>query len=1117
MSRTGYGQQLVPELMAALCIGALWGGIQAIEAQSSTGHQVSDTRIAVGTQSQWEQWTGPEHVLDFKPDGVVQPHFFRKIYNLIAEDQKVFRRPTKGPEPRDEEKANINIVRTFALERDGSLKLEQQKIEKHLEADFQKFPGNETHIVLDDHLYTVVDTVMNTSKEVTLTLRDVDTSVRSTRKLQTKDKVGTPVYDYFVELGISRVGSNPDAAPNILDGDPETYWEPDLSADKDEWWIEIDLGRVAIVEEIVLHFVDAELGDPFYRFRVLVSPEQKLIREQSRVVPYSMIGGTSAPNTDQRTFSFSPAENPLFEEPSADPAWTGRLVETIRILVSDSRLGRAHPISQEEWEALPPADQGDVIYYIRDAVGFEEPLEDQYIRDQSGVETLVTAREQYENLAPEQQGQKEYFARERPRLSEVEVWGWGDNLSPLLLQGGGSLELTGPDTPTAGFSADWLPLFRMLRWSSNTPEQGVLTVDLGARMWLDAMRTSVGTPVDGYIVETADGSREATGKLFWRQASPPEREDNTLPGTSFRRFVDFYDPPLPARFLNMRLLNHSPGVMRSRFVDINDIQLFSEGYVAEATLTSDIIQMPGLRNLGAIRWDPGPDGQPGGTAIEIRTRTGDLLVEQVRYFDSSGNEKTKETWEKLLSAFKGPVDTSFVVGGGWSSWSQKYLRPGDKVTSPGLRKYMRLQVKFTSEERDRAASIRSVEVDLVEPVARGVLGEVWPQEAVAGNLDTFEVYLRPSFIDAPSQIRTPGFDEILLSSPAGVDLNLLSVSTGTEEEFLQGEEYQHFQAFPGGGFRSASGDSLQVFRDGRDSVWVRFPTSVQSLSDTPQRYYRIMPQGAEVVVGHDGEIISEASYALLSEDERGAILFFKETTDSQGNTRLEEVTSRVAYDALPPEEQGPIRYFRKLIGGGAEIPFDARGDSLTRALYNALPQSERGQVIGTGRLIRLRFATRVFLNGTTLKALVRNSDQSSGPGDLRWQQVDPGDATILKASKDLSIAVPLGGKVLDDVVLTPNPFTPNGDGVNDALEVSFSVFQMTAAREARVRIYALDGRLLWEEEKMALGGPHAIRWTGVDKDGHIVPPGLYLCQVHMKADWGKAKGTTVSRVVAVVY
>ena len=133
MSRTGYGQQLVPGLMAALCIGALWGGIQAIEAQSSTGHQVSDTRIAVGTQSQWEQWTGPEHVLDFKPDGVVQPHFFRKIYNLIAEDQKVFRRPTKGPEPRDEEKANINIVRTFALERDGSLKLEQQKIEKHLQ------------------------------------------------------------------------------------------------------------------------------------------------------------------------------------------------------------------------------------------------------------------------------------------------------------------------------------------------------------------------------------------------------------------------------------------------------------------------------------------------------------------------------------------------------------------------------------------------------------------------------------------------------------------------------------------------------------------------------------------------------------------------------------------------------------------------------------------------------------------------------------------------------------------------------------------------------------------------------------------------------------------------
>ena len=1099
MERKCYSHWTVLKLVGALCFGALVGGVCLVRAQPAQVYRVTDSKIMVDTQGHWEHWTMPRHVLDITSDGVVRPHAFRRIYNLIEEDRETFRRAIEQPNIRRDDRVIMSIGRTLVRTRDGDLKLEEQKVGKYLNSDFRRFPGNETQIVLGGQLYTVTDTSMSGAKEVTLLLKNVSTGVRSTRKFETKDKENFPAYDYFVQTGISRVGSNPDDAPNIIDGNPTTYWEPDLAANSTDWWVEIDLGRVVVVEKIVLHFVDEETGDPFRQFRVLVSPEQEFIEDADNKLDFSLVGGTVAPNTEQRTFVLSTEEEPRFAQSASDPKWTGRIAETIRILVTDSKRFRARQLSKEEWEVLPSEEQGDILYYIQDETGFEEPV------DQST----------YEGLGPERQGRKGYYIRERPRLSEVEVWGWGDNLAPGVLGKGGSVDLTGPYIASNGFDGDASTNFRWQVWSPLS-EVGIMTVDMGALVWLDAMRLA--GSVDGYIVQASDGARDARGELKWRRVSPVERENNEV--DRFRHFADFYDPPLRIRYLGMRLLTTNldvGGGYRVLAGTVSELQFFSEGYITEAEMTSDFIRMPGPRSLGAVRWSP--EDQPEGTSVEIRTRTGDLLVEQIRYFDASGFEKTQKEWEELFSKYQGPVDTSFALGGGWSPWSRKYVRSGERVTSPGLRNFMQLQVKFTSEDRWKTASIGSIEVELFDPVAQRVVGEVWPQETIPGRLDTFEIYLRPTFIDAPFSAQTAGFDEMLLSAPEGVDLHLLSVSTGTEEEFREGQVYQNFQRVSEGGFLSASGDALDVFREGGDSLWVRLPASMQSVpvALAPKVYNRVTSEGDEVPVGHDGDILTEAAYGLLPDSERGRSLFFKKTTDSVGNLRFEEVANQFAYDELDPEKQGPVRYFRKLVGAGAEFSFDARGDSLTPDTYNALERSVRGTVIGTGRLVQVRFASTVFLNGTTLKAFVRKADQISDAGDFLWQQVDPGDATILTSGSSLTISVPVGGKIIDELVLSPNPFTPNGDGVNDVLEVAFSVFRVTAEREARMRIYALDGRLMWEDVKMAHGGPHVFRWTGVDKGGSILPPGLYICQIHLGADSGEAKGKTLSLVVAVAY
>jgi hypothetical protein len=1072
-----------------LCLATL--AVQEISAQIALGHRQQGERIIVDRADHWRHWTGPTHVIDVLPDGTLKPHFFRQVYDIIAEDRDLFAKPVDQPGIRKKERAIMNLRRTPALEEDGSLTLgKAQQLIKFLDRDFLRFPGNDSHMPVGGQLQAIIDTALSSDgNTVTLTLRNERSASTSTRVFGAKDKIAFPVYDYVQRVGVSRVGSNEDLAPRIVDGDRSTYWEPDLEADPDKWWIEVDLARTVVVEKVVLHFVDAELGDPFRQFRVLLAPQQKLIQGQSRVLQFKVVGQTRAPNTDQRTMAFSSADTPGFsDDDDGRTGWTGRMAQVVRILIADSKLGRARQIDEIAWNALPPDERGDVLHYIRDVVGFEEPV-DQDI---------------YESLPAQQQGRKEYYIRDRPRLAEVEVWGWGDNLSPLVIGGGGSVSFTGPEVPAGGFDGDWNTSFRMPAWFSSNPTAGILTVDIGARVWLDAMRLAVPF-IPGYIAEAADGSRDPNGRLRWRQISAPDRMEG-----GFRRAVDRFDPPLQIRFLNLRL----PGIVRTSgfFYALTEVLLYTEGFVGEAPMTSDIIRLPGPRNFGAIRWDPPPGAQPPGTESEVRTRTGDLLVQQIRHFDVNGNEKTKTEWGKLISSWKGPIDTTFALGGGWSPWSQKYLQPGDQVSSPGLRRFLQLQVRFTSRDRFQAASIRSIEVELASPVARSLVAEVWPAQAVPGRMDTFDLYLRSTFIDEPAVDRTPGFDEILLQAPPGVDLHLFSLSVGTEEELGQDRPFQSFTLTADGNLADASGAIAQVLRNDSDSVWVRLPQLHETLPTdvAVKTYNRITPQGAEIVVGEDGEPITEASYALLDEAKRGTILYLRETAAG-----LEPVSSRAEYDDLLPEEQGPVRYFRKPRGDGAQSPFDALGDSLTRSAYNALPRSERGAVLGEGRLIHLRFAAAIYRNGTTFKPFVRRS--AAGTGGNLWQQVDPGDATDLTDSRELTLSLPVGAAVLDDLTLSPNPFTPNGDGVNDELAVAFSVFEVTLARQARLRVYELGGRLVWKHGAPVAGGAQQIRWNGTDTAGRTVPPGLYICQIDLSADSDQAVGTTLSRVVAVVY
>ena len=69
--------------------------------------------------------------------------------------------------------------------------------------------------------------------------------------------------------GIRAAGTALNRAPLLIDGDVETAWAPAAEAPLEDWWIEVDLGRVVSARTIRLHF--AEDGEPLEFFKVFTS------------------------------------------------------------------------------------------------------------------------------------------------------------------------------------------------------------------------------------------------------------------------------------------------------------------------------------------------------------------------------------------------------------------------------------------------------------------------------------------------------------------------------------------------------------------------------------------------------------------------------------------------------------------------------------------------------------------------------------------------------------------------------------------------------------------------------------------------------------------------------
>ena len=198
-------------------------------------------------------------------------------------------------------------------------------------------------------------------------------------------------------------------------------------------------------------------------------------------------------------------------------------------------------------------------------------------------------------------------------------------------------------------------------------------------------------------------------------------------------------------------------------------------------------------------------------------------------------------------------------------------------------------------------------------------------------------------------------------------------------------------------------------------------------------------------------------------------------------------------------------------GDGNLIAVRSVGDSLKVLFPGAV---NTGLVDGENVLIELQFETQTLKAGSEFLALVRNSGASA-----IFQRVESEgrDATELVDSGTARPTVLQVGSIIDEIDI-PSVFSPNGDGVNDRLDIEFTVLTIRDDRPVEVAIYDLTGRRVATAASTSgmdqtQSGTVSFSWDGSDNSGDLVPPGIYIARVKLEADSEDLKAVQIVNVV----
>lgn len=480
--------------------------------------------------------------------------------------------------------------------------------------------------------------------------------------------------------GIRAAGSNAFAAARLIDGDASTGWSPDPTANPEDWWVEIDLGRAVAARRVMLVF--AQEAPALALFDVFLSTGEPAVDVVGNPIEGSLIYRTKQrfkENTRHRiTIELDPVRDPL--------------LQFIR------------------FEALGLVPRAELVEVEVEAIGDNMALD--LLAKGGGLELIVDIdgfgdAASFANVLPLADGRFSLWSENRRINRSVNV------ISRMTLDLG---------------AVYWVDLVRIVGDFLSRPGQFRFNFD----------RYEVLTS-DGSLAP--DGTR-IWHKQFAGKASQSNRQlgiANHHFATTKTRYVRvewvFWDAACAAACTGCGIVPPCQFWGGTR-----ELQVFGAGHPSRVVFSSPLIDLGSDKQVQTLRW--GAD-VPAGSHLEVRSRSGNELQLQVTYHDKNNKEVTAKKYGKLIPSFKGRIDTAFSAGGDWSPWSNIYLRPGEAFQSPMPRRYMEVQVALVSERPERGVQLDWLQIEFDHPLAQQVLGEIFPVQVQPGKQTEFTYYIQP--------------------------------------------------------------------------------------------------------------------------------------------------------------------------------------------------------------------------------------------------------------------------------------------------------------------------------------------------------------------------------------
>lgn len=564
--------------------------------------------------------------------------------------------------------------------------------------------------------------------------------------------------------------------------------------------------------------------------------------------------------------------------------------------------------------------------------------------------------------------------------------------------------------------------------------------------------------IKGYELFVNDGAPESVrdGALIW--------ETIALEGQNEEAVVDLRIPTQFVRYIRLKSLS-------SVGFEIAEMQVFSEGYVPQASYVSNIFDFGERAILGNLRWLQEKMGDPVRSQVTIRTRSGNDPdpVEYTRI----GVQPSGRVVRRGATVEEIPIDApwkpaSEVEDAVLADLIETVLDNPDGDGRESLLTYGKLPL----EDRQLITLDNSSYFKLDKAV----------RSAIRDDLTNWSAWSPPYTLNGV-------VDEGALADVAtGVPI----IASGTRRYF------QFRIDFINETFDSATGLGALAFDVSR-------PVFADSL------LAEIFPRSA--ILGEETNFTYAVLYTSQGED--------------MGFDRLRIATP------LKTQEIGTVQILSP--DGTVRDEADFTNVSIVQTPtvngnFTIVENDSSGFTMAFPHVDQDRTALRVNFRSTVLRVGTRFSGVALNEQDLAFgQPLEPGNAADLSrpeavdpdadpigtpAARNLFVDVPVINELLVNVKAEPAVFTPNGDNTNETASIAYDITNIANPTMLKVEIFDLSGQRVRTYSHLRSSGRFTQEWNGRNEHDKILPPGNYIFVVALDAGTGAEK---ISGVVSLAY